>query len=86
MSDIQPSGDAHDHKDRADENQDDRISILTVARTWWAWCLGLIFVLTIVWMALVAQTVVASGEYTGAVITHITRHKNLPRANNRYMS
>ncbi|MCY3543380.1 MAG: hypothetical protein OXH22_04985 [Chloroflexi bacterium] len=56
MSDIQPSGDAHDHKDRADENQDDRISTLTVARTWWAWCLGLIFVLTIVWMALVAQS------------------------------
>ena len=66
MSDVQPSDDAHEHEDGADESQDDRISILTVARTWWAWCLGLIFVLTIGWTALVAQTVIASGEYTGA--------------------
>ena len=29
------------------------------------WCLGLIFVLTIVWTALVARTVIESGEHTG---------------------
>ena len=69
MSDIQPSGDTYEQEDGADESQDDRISILTVARTWWAWCLGLIFVLTIVWTALVAQTVIASGEYAGAAQT-----------------
>ena len=69
MSDVQPSDDAYENEDGADESQDDRISILTVARTWWAWCLGLIFVLTIGWTALVAQTIVASGEYTGAAQT-----------------
>ena len=69
MSDTQPSGDAYENEDGADESQDDRISILTVARTWWAWCLGLIFVLTIGWTALVAQTVIASGEYTGVAQT-----------------
>ena len=47
------------------DDQDERISILTVARTWWAWCLGLIFVLTIAWTALVTWTVIASGDYTG---------------------
>ena len=51
--------------DNRDENQDERLSILTVARIWWPWCLALIFVLTIVWTALVARTVVASGEHTG---------------------
>ena len=69
MSDVQPSGDAYEHEDSVDASQDERISILTVAQTWWAWCLGLIFVLTIVWTALVAQTVVASGEYKGAAQT-----------------
>ena len=69
MSDVQPSDDAYENEDGADESQDDRISILTVARTWWAWCLGLIFVLTIGWTALVAQTVVASGEYAGVAQT-----------------
>ena len=69
MSDVQPSGDDYEHEDRVDASQDERISILTVARTWWAWCLGLIFVLTIVWTALVAQTVIASGEYKGAAQT-----------------
>ena len=47
-----------------DENQDERLSILTVARVWWPWCLGLIFVLTIVWTALVAWTVIAGGNHT----------------------
>ena len=50
--------------DNRDENQDERLSILTVARVWWPWCLGLIFVLTIVWTGLVAWTVIASGDYT----------------------
>lgn len=52
--------------DRRDEGQDERLSILTVARVWWPWCLGLIFVLTIVWTALVAWTVIESSEHTGA--------------------
>ena len=51
--------------DNRDENQEERLSILTVARIWWPWCLALIFVLTIVWTALVAQAVLASGEHTG---------------------
>ncbi len=51
--------------DNRDDNQDERLSVLTVARTWWPWCLGLIFVLTIVWTALVAWTVIANGEHTG---------------------
>ena len=55
--------------DNRDENQDERLSILTVARIWWPWCLALIFVLTIVWTALVAQTVMASGEHSGMLET-----------------
>ena len=51
--------------DNRDDKQDERLSILTVARVWWPWCLGLIFVLTIVWTALVACTVISSGKHTG---------------------
>ena len=57
--------DAPSDDDNRDDGQDERLSILTVARVWWPWCLGLIFVLTIVWTALVAWTVIESGEHTG---------------------
>ena len=59
------SSDGNHSDDHQDDSQGERISILAVARTWWPWCLGLIFVLTIVWTALVAWTVVASGEHDG---------------------
>ena len=48
------------------DNQGERLSILTVARVWWPWCLGLIFVLTIVWTALVAWTVIEGANYRSA--------------------
>ena len=68
MSEDPPNGSkAKDEPpgDNPNDNQDERLSILTVARIWWPWCLGLIFVLTIVWTALVSWTVIASGKHTG---------------------
>ena len=72
MKEDSPSGNQSKHEppddnrdDNRDDNQDERLSILTVARVWWPWCLGLIFVLTIVWTALVAWTVIIGGNYTG---------------------
>ena len=65
--------------DNLNGNQDERLSILTVARVWWPWCLGLIFVLTIVWTALVAWTIIArrqSRRHTGDSCRHHQRQRS----------
>lgn len=54
-----------------DEERGERISILTVARAWWHWCLAIIFVLTIGWTALVAWTEITSGDHIGVPNTVI---------------
>lgn len=55
--------------DNRGEDKDERLSILTVARIWWPWCLGLIFVLTIAWTALVAWTIIEGANYRGTLET-----------------
>ena len=68
MSEDPPNGD-QTIGEPYEDNQDDRISILTVAKTWWHWCLGLIFTMTIAWTALVAWSEITNEKQAGATET-----------------
>ena len=49
--------------------EDERESPLSVGRKWLPWCLGLIFLLTIGWTALIARVEVSSGKHEGILET-----------------
>ncbi len=55
---------------------EDRESPLSVGRKWLPWCLGLIFLLTVGWTALISWVEVSSGKHKGILETAVAVGSN----------